>query len=330
MHILSSIIDFVAKYRTTLITLTATIIALTVAETAHIVKLKAIAIWQNVVVTGAKKLWAILAAHPYLAVAAAVTTLVAVIVDLSRKTDSAAKAQEALNDIQREAQKEIVEEQLKLENLRKAAMNETNSLKDRYAAIAELNRIVPNYNASIDKTTGKYKENKRALDDYIKSLVHLYEVQGAKKKIQQLAEEKAELTIKEKQARENYENVKKAGPGYNYTTSWGATGNTTQDSTDKFRRKLQDLIDKIKETDSLITAITDVYGKDIQKSEVKKRKRMIKQMVVAVALSESQRKSTRLAKKRRRKLLLKLASVRLKLNASRSRQQTASKLRPTN
>lgn len=209
MHILSSIIDFVAKYRTTLITLTATIIALTVAETAHIVKLKAIAIWQNVVVTGAKKLWAILAAHPYLAVAAAVTTLVAVIVDLSRKTDSAAKAQEALNDIQREAQKEIVEEQLKLENLRKAAMNETNSLKDRYAAIAELNRIVPNYNASIDKTTGKYKENKRALDDYIKSLVHLYEVQGAKKKIQQLAEEKAELTIKEKQARENYENAKK-------------------------------------------------------------------------------------------------------------------------
>lgn len=276
VHILSSIIDFVNKYRTTLITLTATIIALTVAETAHIVKLKAIAIWQNVVVTGAKKLWAILAAHPYLAVAAAVTTLVAVIVDLSRKTDSAAKAQEALNDIQREAQKEIVEEQLKLENLRKAAMNETNSLKDRYAAIAELNRIVPNYNASIDKTTGKYKENKRALDDYIKSLVHLYEVQGAKKKIQQLAEEKAELTIKEKQARKNYENAKKAGPGYNYTTSWGMTGNTTQDSTDKYRRELQDLIDKIKETDSLITAITDVYGKDIQKSEVKKTKENVK------------------------------------------------------
>lgn len=275
VHILSSIIDFVAKYRTTLITLTATIIALTVAETAHIVKLKAIAIWQNVVVTGAKKLWAILAAHPYLAVAAAVTTLVAVIVDLTRKTDSAAKAQEALNDIQREAQKEIVEEQLKLENLRKAAMNETNSLKDRYAAIAELNRIVPNYNASIDKTTGKYKENKRALDDYIKSLVHLYEVQGAKKKIQQLAEEKADLTIKQKQAQKNYENAKNAGPGYNYTTSWGGTGNTTQDSTDKFRRDLQKLNDAIKERDSLISTITDVYGKDMQSEEVKKAKENI-------------------------------------------------------
>ena len=301
VHILSSIIDFVAKYRTTLITLTATIIALTVAETAHIVKLKAIAIWQNVVVTGAKKLWAILAAHPYLAVAAAVTTLVAVIVDLSRKTDSAAKAQEALNDIQREAQKEIVEEQLKLENLRKAAMNETNSLKDRYAAIAELNRIVPNYNASIDKTTGKYKENKRALDDYIKSLVHLYEVQGAKKKIQQLAEEKAELTIKKKQARENYENAKKAGPGYNYTTSWGMTGNTTQDSTDKFRRDLQDTNEKIKEIDSMITAITDVYDKDIQKSEVKKAKENVNANgggSVSSGESEKERKAREKAEKK--------------------------------
>lgn len=275
VHVLSSIIDFVIKYRTTIIALTATIIALTVAETAHIVKLKAIALWQNVVVTGAKKLWAILAAHPYLAVAAAVTTLVAVIVDLSRKTDTAAKAQEALNDIHQEAQKEIVDEQLKLENLRQAAMNETNSLKDRYAAIAELNRIVPNYNASIDKTTGKYKENKRALDDYIKSLVHLYEVQGAKKKIQQLSEEKADLTIKQKQARENYEKAKNAGPGYTYTTSWGATGNTTQDATDKFRRDLQKLNDEIKERDSIIATITGVYGKDMQSAEVKKAKENI-------------------------------------------------------
>lgn len=275
VHVLSSIIDFVIKYRTTIIALTVTIIALTVAETAHIVKLKAIALWQNVVVTGAKKLWAILAAHPYLAVAAAVTTLVAVIVDLSRKTDTAAKAQEALNDIHQEAQKEIVEEQLKLENLRQAAMNETNSLKDRYAAIAELNRIVPNYNASIDKTTGKYKENKRALDDYIKSLVHLYEVQGAKKKIQQLSEEKADLTIKQKQARENYEKAKNAGPGYTYTTSWGATGNTTQDATDKFRRYLQKLNDEIKERDSIIAVITGVYGKDMQGAEVKKAKENI-------------------------------------------------------
>ena len=195
VRVLSGLIDFIIKYRTTILVLTTAIIALTVAETAHIVKLKAISVWNNVVVAGSKKLWAVLVAHPYLAVAAAAASLVAVIIDLSRKTDAATKAQEALNDIRKEAQEQIVEEQNKLENLRKVAMDETRSLKDRYTAINELNRIVPNYNAQIDKTTGKYKENKQALDDYIKSLVHLYEVQGAKDKLKEIGKERADLEI---------------------------------------------------------------------------------------------------------------------------------------
>lgn len=274
VHILSSIIDFVAKYRTTLITLTATIIALTVAETAHIVKLKAIAIWQNVVVTGAKKLWAILAAHPYLAVAAAVTTLVAVIVDLSRKTDTAAKAQEALNDIRKEAQEQIVEEQNKLENLRRVAMDETRSLKDRYTAINELNRIVPNYNAQIDKTTGKYKENKQALDDYIKSLVHLYEVQGAKDKLKEIGKERADLEIQ----RQEQEKIiqKDAEEAKSEVHVSGREGKSMDMGTASLRSKHKADLAKTKEDlaalDKKRDAIKDAYGADIQNQEIKKIK----------------------------------------------------------
>ena len=275
VHILSSIIDFVAKYRTTLITLTATIIALTVAETAHIVKLKAIAIWQNVVVTGAKKLWAILAAHPYLAVAAAVTTLVAVIVDLSRKTDTAAKAQEALNDIRKEAQEQIVEEQNKLENLRRVAMDETRSLKDRYTAINELNRIVPNYNAQIDKTTGKYKENKQALDDYIKSLVHLYEVQGAKDKLKEICKERADLEIQ----RQEQEKIiqKDAEEAKSEVHVSGREGKSMDMGTASLRSKHKADLAKTKEDlaalDKKRDAIKDAYGADIQNQEIKKIKK---------------------------------------------------------
>lgn len=275
VYILSSIIDFVAKYRTTLITLTATIIALTVAETAHIVKLKAIAIWQNVVVTGAKKLWAILAAHPYLAVAAAVTTLVAVIVDLSRKTDTAAKAQEALNDIRKEAQEQIVEEQNKLENLRRVAMDETRSLKDRYTAINELNRIVPNYNAQIDKTTGKYKENKQALDDYIKSLVHLYEVQGAKDKLKEIGKERADLEIQ----RQEQERIiqKDAEEAKSEVHVSGREGKSMDMGTASLRSKHKADLAKTKEDlaalDKKRDAIKDAYGADIQNQEIKKIKK---------------------------------------------------------
>lgn len=275
VHVLSSIIDFVIKYRTTIIALTATIIALTVAETAHIVKLKAIALWQNVVVTGAKKLWAILAAHPYLAVAAAVTTLVAVIVDLSRKTDTAAKAQEALNNIRKEAQEQIVEEQNKIENLRKVAMDETRSLEDRYTAINELNRIVPNYNAQIDKTTGKYKENKQALDDYIKSLVRLYEVQGAKDKLKEIGKERADLEIQ----RQEQEKIiqKDAEEAKSEVHVSGREGKSMDMGTASLRSKHKADLAKTKEDlaalDKKRDAIKDAYGADIQNQEIKKIKK---------------------------------------------------------
>ena len=270
VRILSEVVDFVIKYRTTILALTAAIIALTVAESAHVIKLKAIALWNNVVIAGSKKLWAVLVAHPYMAVAAAVTALVAVLIDLNRQSDTAAKISQELNDIREESQKEIVEEKTKLENLRKAAMDETRSLNERYAAISELNRIVPNYNATIDKTTGKYIENKQALDEYIASLAHLYEVQGAKKRIQKLSEDKVDLELKKQKVQERYDDAKKAGFGWSYTTSWGATGNTRIDASSHLKTELEDINSKLEEKNKILSTITKVYGNDIQSQEVKK------------------------------------------------------------
>lgn len=274
VRVLSGLIDFVIKYRTTILVLTTAIIALTVAETAHIVKLKAISIWNNVVVAGSKRLWAVLVAHPYLAVAAAAASLVAVIIDLSRKTDAATKAQEALNDIRKEAQEQIVEEQNKLENLRKVAMDETRSLKDRYTAINELNRIVPNYNAQIDKTTGKYKENKQALDDYIKSLVRLYEVQGAKDKLKEIGKERADLEIQKQEQEKIIQ--KDAEEAKSEVHVSGREGKSMDMGTASLRSKHKADLAKTKEDlaalDKKRDAIKEAYGADIQNQEIKKIK----------------------------------------------------------
>ena len=274
VRVLSGLIDFIINYRTTILVLTTAIIALTVAETAHIVKLKAISVWNNVVVAGSKKLWAVLVAHPYLAVAAAAASLVAIILDLSRKTDAATKAQETLNDIRKEAQEQIVEEQNKLENLRKVAMDETRSLKDRYTAINELNRIVPNYNAQIDKTTGKYKENKQALDDYIKSLVHLYEVQGAKDKLKEIGKERADLEIQ----RQEQEKIiqKDAEEAKSEVHVSGREGKSMDMGMASLRSKHKADLAKTNEElaalDKKREAIKNAYGADIQNQEIKKIK----------------------------------------------------------
>ena len=270
VRILSEVVDFVIKYRTTILALTAAIIALTIAESAHVIKLKAIALWNNVVIAGSKKLWAVLVAHPYMAVAAAVTALIAVLIDLNRQSETTAKISKELNDIREQSQKEIVEEKTKLENLRKAAMDETRSLNERYAAISELNRIVPNYNASIDKTTGKYIENKQALDEYIASLAHLYEVQGAKKRIQKLSEDKVDLELKKQKVQERYDDAKKAGFGWSYSSITGATGNTRIDASSHLKSELEDINAKLEEKNKILSTITKVYGNDIQSQEVQK------------------------------------------------------------
>ena len=224
-------------------------------------------------VTQAKTAWAAMnttmKASVFGLVATAVALLAMKLWEMKKATDASALAQKALNQVKEEAQKQVVEEKLKLENLVKVARDETASLKDRHTAIAELNRIVPGYNASIDKTTGKYRENKKALDNYIDSLVRLYEIQGAKKQIQQLAEKKAELSVKLEGAKTNLKNAQSAGGGVSYTTSWGSVGNTQQDASQKFRSDVNDLTHSIKSLDQQIGVISKAYGDDIKKQAIK-------------------------------------------------------------
>lgn len=79
-------------------------------------------------------------------------------------------------------------------------MNEKLSLDERKKTIDKLNKVIPNYNAYLDKTSGKYHENKEALDQYIDSLIRMYEIQGAKDKLAEIGKQKAELQIKKQQA----------------------------------------------------------------------------------------------------------------------------------
>ena len=198
----------------------------------------------------------------------AVTLLAMKLWEMKKATDAAAQAQKALNKIKEDALKQVVEEKLKLENLRKVANDETQSLKDRYTAIGELNRIVPGYNASIDKTTGKYKENKKALDKYIDSLVRFYEIQGAKKQINQLSEQKAKYKVKMEKAKKSLKGAKSAA-GFSYTTSYGAVGNTQQDAVSHFQGTIDECANSIKNLNDQIKIIEKAYGNDIRKNAVK-------------------------------------------------------------
>lgn len=201
-------------------------------------------------------------------VAAGVALLAMKLWDMRKAADAAAQAQKSLNAIKAEAQKQVVEEKLKLENLIKVANDEKLSMDERLKATEALNKIVPHYNATIDQTTKKFKASDKALTAYINSLVRLYEVQGAKKQIQELAEQRAGLTIKLTKAKSRLADANNAR-GFQYTTSWGATGNTQVDAVSHFKSEVESLTEGINQLDKQIGTIRDAFGKDIMHQTVK-------------------------------------------------------------
>ena len=201
-------------------------------------------------------------------IAAGVVLLAMRLWDMKKAADASTLAQKALNNIRAEAQKQVVEEKLKLENLVKVAKDEKLSMDERYKAVDALNKIVPQYNATIDKTTKKFRASDKALKAYINNLVKLYEVQGAKKQIQSLAEQRAELEVKLAGAKKNLSGAKSA-QGVSYTTSWGAVGNTQSDAVGHFQSQVNSISNSIKQLDAQINAITGAFGKGIMTQTVK-------------------------------------------------------------
>lgn len=223
-------------------------------------------------VTQAKAAWvsmnATMKASVFGLIAAGVALLAMKLWDMKKATDASTLAQKALNNIRAEAQKQVVEEKLKLENLIKVAKDEKLSMDERYKAVDALNKIVPQYNATIDKTTKKFRASDKALKAYINNLVKLYEVQGAKKQIQSLSEQRAELEVKLAGAKKNLSGAKSA-QGVSYTTSWGAVGNTQSDAVGHFQSQVNSISNSIKQLDAQINAITGAFGKGIMTQTVK-------------------------------------------------------------
>lgn len=223
-------------------------------------------------VTQAKAAWAsmnaTMKASVFGLIAAGVALLAMKLWDMKKAADASTLAQKALNNIRAEAQKQVVEEKLKLENLIKVAKDEKLSMDERYKAVDALNKIVPQYNATIDKTTKKFRASDEALEAYINNLVKLYEVQGAKKQIQSLSEQRAELEVKLAGAKKNLSGAKSA-QGVSYTTSWGAVGNTQSDAVGHFQSQVNSISNSIKRLDAQINAITGAFGEGIRQQTVK-------------------------------------------------------------
>ena len=257
---ISALISFVEKYAVTLTALTVTLAAVVALKEKDVIVSKLQVFWNEKLLVACKRLWAVLIANPWAAVATAVALVIGLMADFSRKSDAVAESTRKLNKIKEDARKKTLEEKDSIELLIKASKNDKLSLEERLNAIGKLQKQIPNYITELDKETGRYKENKKALDDYLKSLAKKYELEGAKDMLADLGKEIANATVARDKAKSAADNAKKAGPGTTYTTSWGAVGNTTDDLVEKTRSNLDKannvLQQKLRERDKIM----ETYG----------------------------------------------------------------------
>ena len=142
-----------------------------------------------------KKLKDAMMNNPWGIAIVAITAVIGLLIDYNRRLDKVSAGERALGKIKEEANKKTAEEESRLKALLKVAEDENASLESRKKAIDALNQIIPGYNAQLDETTGQYKANKTALDEYLKSLAKKYEIEGAKDMLAEMGGEKARLNI---------------------------------------------------------------------------------------------------------------------------------------
>ena len=134
--------------------------------------------------------------NPWGLLASLIVGATVALVGYIRRQKEATTTTKVLDDVRKTASQNMVEQTNKINLLVAAANNEKLSLEERKKAVDKLNAIIPNYNAQLDATTGKYQANKQALDDYLEALRYKYELEGAKDKLAEIGRQKAELNIK--------------------------------------------------------------------------------------------------------------------------------------
>ena len=301
---MSTTIDFLARNKEAIIVLTAMVAAYTIAVKANAIALKAQAAWHavckgtalayhavvntlqaghiafNLVLAKLQGNWAkqsslmvdlkrkglSLASGWGVLLAAAVALGYGIYKTLSKMNEMSA-SEKALAEVRQKGQEGIVEEKNKIEALIKVAKDEKLSLDNRQKAVNALNKIIPNYNAQLDATTGKYMENKKALDDYLNSLAKKYELEGAKDMLKEIGKEKAKLAMELKEADDAIEKDKQINASSNFVG--GREGRAMDTGAATYTAHLKNnkasIQRKIDEQNQKEHAIFDVYGNDLGK-----------------------------------------------------------------
>lgn len=195
LKLLSSMISFMVKYNVEILTVAGSIAFYVAMINKEIIANKLRVFWETKVVAAfkatmaaSKKLWATLAANPYTALIAAVTSLTVIIARYIKRTNEAARAARALAEVQSAAAKETKTEEDQMRRLLSIAQDEKRTKEERLVAIKQLNEISPEYLGNLKLETVNTDEATKAVNRYITAMRLKKKIEKAEAKREELSE----------------------------------------------------------------------------------------------------------------------------------------------
>ncbi len=126
-------------------------------------------------------------------IAAAIAAVAGAVALLNKKFEENGRIAKEEADILTQVNAQFEDQSVRLNVLLKTAKDHNQSLEERKKATEELNKIVPEYNAQINETTGALEANNEALTTYINNLKEKLTLEAYESKIKEYLQKQVEL-----------------------------------------------------------------------------------------------------------------------------------------
>ena len=193
VKILSRLITFVSQHRVTLIALAATL-AISNARQLYAISLAKLQVfWNEKLIVSFKALATAIKANPWGVAIAAITTLMALLIDAAAKHDEEVQKMDAVSRAHKRASEQYEEESSKVQALIEMVNNSNNSYELRKAKLDELKSIVPGYHADLTKEGKLINNNTEALKRYLENLERSIKLKAAQEDLEAAYRKKRNL-----------------------------------------------------------------------------------------------------------------------------------------
>lgn len=188
-----------------------------------------------------------------------------------KEANAIKKQQEAIN---KRVAESYIDEKTRVQQLTKIIRSNAFSIGERRSAIAELQKIIPDYHATIKNEGKLYEENANAIDDYIKKLDQAAMAEAIYEQKKEIAKKRLELKQTERRKVNNIKHVNaelKAHPeAYRSRKEFSSFGFGSGQVTEGNRQLANKLIERAAHEKALKATQSDLRVLDAQERELTK------------------------------------------------------------